>query len=180
MNNLSSYCSLVDAKIRAFDKDLPVPSLNYFLLFKIQWEDQTDGADDGNDRIRHFFCSSRRHTFKSELSSWCCFRHLVYSLRFIWRIFTFQFSRNKRKLLFFTEGGSLLGALLKQELDRNRGLLFWGSGQDRAGGVRACRRDWNQILFIAERYHKKNKCKLYNYSTPQRNNKNLLKNETLP
>ena len=24
MNNLSSYCGLVDAKIRAFDKDLPV------------------------------------------------------------------------------------------------------------------------------------------------------------
>ena len=25
MNNLSSYCGLVDAKIRGFDKDLPVP-----------------------------------------------------------------------------------------------------------------------------------------------------------
>ena len=25
MNNLSSYCGLVDAKIRASDKDLPVP-----------------------------------------------------------------------------------------------------------------------------------------------------------
>jgi hypothetical protein len=28
MNNLSSYCGLVDAKIRASDKDLPV--LNFF------------------------------------------------------------------------------------------------------------------------------------------------------
>ena len=27
MNNLSSYCGLVDAKIRASDKDLPVASL---------------------------------------------------------------------------------------------------------------------------------------------------------
>ena len=27
MNNLSSYCGLVDAKIRASDKDLPVQSL---------------------------------------------------------------------------------------------------------------------------------------------------------
>ena len=27
MNNLSSYCGLVDAKIRASDKDLPVPAL---------------------------------------------------------------------------------------------------------------------------------------------------------
>ena len=27
MNNLSSYCGLVDAKIRACDKDLPVPEL---------------------------------------------------------------------------------------------------------------------------------------------------------
>ena len=24
MNNLSSYCGLIDAKIRAYDKDLPV------------------------------------------------------------------------------------------------------------------------------------------------------------
>ena len=28
MNNLSSYCGLVDAKVRASDKDLPVPSLH--------------------------------------------------------------------------------------------------------------------------------------------------------
>ena len=28
MNNLSSYCGLVDAKIRASDKDLPVQSMN--------------------------------------------------------------------------------------------------------------------------------------------------------
>ena len=27
MNNMSSYCGLVDAKIRASDKDLPVPCL---------------------------------------------------------------------------------------------------------------------------------------------------------
>ena len=32
MNNLSSYCGLVDAKIRASDKDLPVP-LFVHLLF---------------------------------------------------------------------------------------------------------------------------------------------------
>ena len=29
MNNLSSYCGLVDAKIRASDKDLPVTSYNF-------------------------------------------------------------------------------------------------------------------------------------------------------
>ena len=29
MKNLSSYCGLVDAKIRASDKDLPVPSSEY-------------------------------------------------------------------------------------------------------------------------------------------------------
>ena len=30
MNNLSSYCALVDAKIRASDKDLPVLSTFFF------------------------------------------------------------------------------------------------------------------------------------------------------
>jgi hypothetical protein len=30
MNNLSSYCGLVDAEIRASDKDLPVPFLAHF------------------------------------------------------------------------------------------------------------------------------------------------------
>ena len=70
-------------------------------------------------------------------------RDVVLDITFIHCVYltNFHFSRNKRKLLFFTEGISLLGALLKQELDRNRGLLFWGSGQDRAGGLRACRRD---------------------------------------
>ena len=29
MNNLSSYCGLVDAKIRASDKDLPVPNIEF-------------------------------------------------------------------------------------------------------------------------------------------------------
>ena len=29
MNNLASYCGLVDAKIRASDKDLPVPTANF-------------------------------------------------------------------------------------------------------------------------------------------------------
>jgi hypothetical protein len=29
MNNLLSYCGLVDAKIRASDKDLPVQSTSY-------------------------------------------------------------------------------------------------------------------------------------------------------
>ena len=29
MSNLSSYCRLVDAKIRASGKDLPVPTLDY-------------------------------------------------------------------------------------------------------------------------------------------------------
>ena len=33
MNNLSSYCGLVDAKIRAFDKDLPV-LLTFFKTWK--------------------------------------------------------------------------------------------------------------------------------------------------
>ena len=28
MNNLLSYCGLIDAKIRASDKDLPVPMAN--------------------------------------------------------------------------------------------------------------------------------------------------------
>ena len=31
MNNLSSYCGLVDAKIRASDKDLPVRVANPFV-----------------------------------------------------------------------------------------------------------------------------------------------------
>ena len=35
MNNLSSYCGLVDAKIRAYDKDLPVPSFNKQHIKKI-------------------------------------------------------------------------------------------------------------------------------------------------
>ena len=35
MNNLSSYCGLVDTKIRASDKDLPV-SLNPLVMFVIQ------------------------------------------------------------------------------------------------------------------------------------------------
>ena len=35
MNNLSSYCELVDAKIRASDKDLPVTVTNPSLRFKI-------------------------------------------------------------------------------------------------------------------------------------------------
>ena len=30
MNNLSSYCGLVDAKIRASDKDLPVKNIKAF------------------------------------------------------------------------------------------------------------------------------------------------------
>ena len=34
MNNLSSYCGLVDAKIRAFYKDLPVLILNIFRILK--------------------------------------------------------------------------------------------------------------------------------------------------
>ena len=35
MNNLSSYCGLVDAKIRASDKDLPVPRVHcYFFTNK--------------------------------------------------------------------------------------------------------------------------------------------------
>ena len=35
MNNLSSYCGLVDAKIRASDKDLPVlANQSGFLYFK--------------------------------------------------------------------------------------------------------------------------------------------------
>ena len=42
MNNLSSYCGLVDAKISASDKDLPVKTIlqikmNYAMLFNSQW-----------------------------------------------------------------------------------------------------------------------------------------------
>ena len=33
MNNLSLYCGLVDAKIRASDKDLPVPIQIYQMRF---------------------------------------------------------------------------------------------------------------------------------------------------
>ena len=33
MNNLSSYCGLVDAKIGASDKDLPVPGARFFADF---------------------------------------------------------------------------------------------------------------------------------------------------
>ena len=32
MSNVSSYCGLVDAKIRASDKDLPVAVVNYLLV----------------------------------------------------------------------------------------------------------------------------------------------------
>ena len=35
MNNLSSYCGLVDAKIRASDKDLPVRSLYFSDWLKV-------------------------------------------------------------------------------------------------------------------------------------------------
>ena len=35
MNNPSSYCGLVDAKIRASDKDLPVP---HILFQATSWE----------------------------------------------------------------------------------------------------------------------------------------------
>ena len=43
MNNLSSYCGLVDAKIRAFDKDLPVKVLfvqtiySLYILAQCAW-----------------------------------------------------------------------------------------------------------------------------------------------
>jgi hypothetical protein len=35
MNNLLSYCGLIDAKIRASDKDLPVPVSIIFEFFKV-------------------------------------------------------------------------------------------------------------------------------------------------
>ena len=35
MNNLSSYCGLVDAKIRASDKDLPVRLFKRFVYLEI-------------------------------------------------------------------------------------------------------------------------------------------------
>ena len=44
MDNLSSYCGLVDAKIRASDKDLPVPHSTAYVNFrkqfnrKVQWK----------------------------------------------------------------------------------------------------------------------------------------------
>ena len=36
MKNLSSYCRLIDAKIRASDKDLPV--LHYLTIFGMGWD----------------------------------------------------------------------------------------------------------------------------------------------
>ena len=42
MNNLSSYCGLVDAKIRAFDKDLPV--LMYFSPFSYEIDFANDAS----------------------------------------------------------------------------------------------------------------------------------------
>ena len=41
MSNLLSYCGLVDAKIRASDKDLPVQGLNSVVL-------SDDGMSEGN------------------------------------------------------------------------------------------------------------------------------------
>ena len=38
MNNLSSYCGLVDAKIRASDKDLPVLELVIFKFRRVSWD----------------------------------------------------------------------------------------------------------------------------------------------
>ena len=38
MNNLSSYCGLVDAKIRAPDKDLPVTTSDPSLISTLLWE----------------------------------------------------------------------------------------------------------------------------------------------
>ena len=35
MNNMSSYCGLVDAKIRASDKDLPVQNNSHGMYCKI-------------------------------------------------------------------------------------------------------------------------------------------------
>jgi hypothetical protein len=35
MNKLSSYCGLDDAKIRASDKDLPVPTVFYDVTLKL-------------------------------------------------------------------------------------------------------------------------------------------------
>ena len=44
MNNLSSYCGLVDAKIRASDKDLPVTN-NYFSIKVWKLKDNTINAE---------------------------------------------------------------------------------------------------------------------------------------
>ena len=38
MNNLSSYCGLVDTKIRASDKDLPVTTSDPSLISTLFWE----------------------------------------------------------------------------------------------------------------------------------------------
>ena len=74
MNNLSSYCGLVDAKIRASDKDLPVLTnrtnrisavvlKKYFLLFLVTW---------------HVKCIPRYKIFryKDPCSSFLIFLHL--------------------------------------------------------------------------------------------------------
>ena len=41
MNNLSSYCGLVHAKIRASDKDLLVLHENIYYMFKFTGDDET-------------------------------------------------------------------------------------------------------------------------------------------
>ena len=79
-----------------------------------------------------------------------------------------------------------IGALLKQELVRNRALLFWASGvvakQDESkralGAFGYFRTEKN--LFVGERYYKKNNCKFCNCSTLKHKEKFTQQNETLP
>ena len=53
MNNLSSYCGLVNAKIRASDKDLPVTRLGDFLNFSTS-KKKLDSFSIGHIEIRGF------------------------------------------------------------------------------------------------------------------------------
>ena len=39
MNNMSSYCGLVDAKIRASDKDIPVLSMKINMILYVNCDD---------------------------------------------------------------------------------------------------------------------------------------------
>ena len=123
-----------------------------------------------------FFSAPVDGTFKSDPSSWCCLRHLVYLT---------SFHENEKKCCF-SLSADLYWCVIETRIVRNRDLLFWGSGvapkQDESKrAVRAFgyfRTEKN--LFIAERYYKKNNCKFRNCSTLKHKEKFTQQNESLP